>query len=140
MTPIERDQALGLLRTVIAKMGLTMVARKLVQKHADGTVRVRRVRCADGSDRVMPKTYHPAAIRMVSRCQYRGNPDRVLSAVLDTFAQEIECPHTGELMTQHACANFATGPMPRGNGLNLMHWHACKTCPHRPEHGECNER
>ena len=72
--------------------------------------------------------------------QAGGRVDRLEAKVIATYSNRILCPHLGRDITQAACGDRRTGPMPMSDPVQLKHWVACKSCvlnPQREESAAC---
>lgn len=67
--------------------------------------------------------------------KYLGKTDRVAARVLKTFGQ-VQCTHTGELISMTVCLSYANRRAPLNNPMELSHWRTCRNCPLRPVKGE----
>lgn len=77
--------------------------------------------------------YARPSISLVYHGRYPGSTDRIRARVIEVFADEIVCPHSGASMRPLDCRELRSGPMPTSNAKRLRHWTACRTCPLNPE-------
>lgn len=74
-------------------------------------------------------------VSLVLAGKYPGKTDRVAARVLKTFGQ-VECVHTGQLISLTVCVSYANRRAPLNNPMELSHWRTCRNCPLRPVKGE----
>lgn len=74
-------------------------------------------------------------VSLVLSGKYPGKTDRVAARVLKTFGQ-VQCTHTGQLISLTVCVSFANRRAPINNPMELRHWRTCRNCPLRPVKGE----
>ncbi|AYQ37084.1 regulatory protein, LacI [Burkholderia aenigmatica] len=79
--------------------------------------------------------YSHSTISLVLSGKYPGKTDRVAARVLKTFGQ-VQCTHTGQLISLTVCVSFANRRAPINNPMELSHWRTCRNCPLRPVKGE----
>ena len=79
--------------------------------------------------------YSRAAISLIRRDRYTGDPTRIIARILQICAT-VACPHLGEDITGAECRAFAARPYPTSSSLAAAHWRACRRCPHLPTEGE----
>ena len=74
-------------------------------------------------------------VSLVLSGKYPGKTDRVAARVLKTFGQ-VQCTHTGQLISLTVCVSFANRRAPINNPMELSHWRTYRNSPLRPVKGE----
>lgn len=64
------------------------------------------------------------------------SPGPIEAAILSYYDRR-HCPHVGEEVAPEYCRRKALAPEPFGGNARLVHWQACRQCPHKPEK-ECS--
>jgi hypothetical protein len=79
--------------------------------------------------------YSRAAISLIRRGKYSGDPSRVIARIHQICAT-VACPHLGQDITGAECRAFAERAYPTSSSLEAAHWRACRRCPQRSTEGK----
>lgn len=75
--------------------------------------------------------YSRAAISLVMRDKYQGNPAKIIARILERCSP-VACPHLGEEITEAMCRGYRERPHPISSSMEAAHWRACRRCPNNP--------
>lgn len=106
ISPDERDRLINLLRTAVTGSSQAEVARRIGRS--------------------------AAAINLVLKGTYAGNPDTILELVSAEFGgAEVDCPVMGTIALIHCIENRQISFMPT-NHQRVRLWKGCRRCEFNP--------
>lgn len=102
------------------------------QHNEERWMRILRNQCEEKSITEVAESlgYGRSAISLVLSGKYPGGTAKIAAKVIGTFTDSIQCPHVGRDITQAACADHQSRPMPTSDPAALRQWIACRGgCP-----------
>lgn len=82
--------------------------------------------------------YGRPSISMALAGRYPADTGRLAAEIIERFAAGISCPHLGRDITHAECCVFRDAPLSTVNRDSVLHWQACRTCPHNLEAERCS--
>ncbi len=79
--------------------------------------------------------YSRTTISLVLAGKYPGKPDKIAAAALAELEPvvAVDCPHLGMSIGVAVCLATSSQRAPTHNPAKMLHWRACRQCPHRKE-------
>lgn len=77
--------------------------------------------------------YKRPSISMALAGRYPGDCRHLRSAIYDTFAERVDCPHLCRDISPAECKSFRERPLPTSSREAFKHWQACQRCPLNPQ-------
>jgi hypothetical protein len=76
--------------------------------------------------------YAESSIRVALTGKWNGNAAKLHAKVLAVYAAAVHCPHVARQIPMAECQSRAQSPRPFGGQARERWWHACQSCPFRP--------
>lgn len=104
----------------------------IIQEQEDRWMSILREQCEQTSitDVARQLEYSRSTISLVLAGKYNGGTSKIAAKVVLTFTHFVHCPHLRGDITQAACRDHQSRPMPTSQPKALRHWVACRNgCP-----------
>lgn len=75
-----------------------------------------------------------SAISQALDGKYPGDTRKLRAVIVETLADQIDCPHLGVELSPGACKAWRERPLSAASGSrsDAKHWQACQVCQHNP--------
>lgn len=76
--------------------------------------------------------YKRTSLSLALHGNYPGDTKHIAAAIVETFSQEITCPHLKREIAPAECREMRDAPMPQSDPKKFRHWTVCRSCPNNP--------